>query len=295
MPDRADITAIILSAMGVASILVARFLLGGSGVIHNAVGVFGPLILFSLSSAPMFAYGAYWAFNVRRALAVPLYRRQAFGIGIIILSLWSTLAVSGDLPANLSLQVTAAISTVTFYFLFAVVFYWIDASILVSRRMDPLVRDTLYWSKIRIPIWIANILTWGSILLLAAYAELTGNLVLLNQLSTGNIQNEALLVVYNFPVVVLLCGVIFIPAIAIRSKWNSRLRMHFLWFAPSPAILLLLFFGVISGPSDFSGFILFLVVILVMGFTLYKSAKSLVPLNQISPQMTVNRVEPIAP
>jgi hypothetical protein len=35
--------------------------------------------------ALMFLFAAYWAFSIRSALAVRLYRNQAFGIGLIAL------------------------------------------------------------------------------------------------------------------------------------------------------------------------------------------------------------------
>jgi len=273
MVDRADLTAIflvIVPLVAAASLLV----LFPDAFSSNTV-------LFFVVSIPIYSYAAFWAFSIRHVLAVRLYRNQAFGIGFVVLAVYSTLAVFDLTPSTNSLQIISGLTNSSFYFLFIVLFYWLDASVIATRRSDPLLRDTLHWSKIRIPLWIINGITWGTILLLLIYSEITGNVSILNQLDTGNINNFVLRIMYNFPIAVLISGVIFLPAIALRSKWDKTLRRHFLWFAPSYAGLLFIFFLGSIVPTGLAGSIVTIIIVLAMGYSLYRSAKSLVPLNRI--------------
>jgi hypothetical protein len=246
-----------------------------------ASGTYQPLLFF-IASVPIYLYAGFWAFSIRRALAVRLYRRQAFGVGFVVLALFSTFSVFVLIPGTSSVQVASLLTNSSFYFLFFVMFYWLDTSVLATRRSDPLLRDTLHWSRIRIPLWTANGITWGTVLFLVGYSEITGNVSILNQLNTGNINNLVLGIEYNFPSAVLICGVILLPALALRSKWDRTLQRHFLWFAPTYAGLLFLFFLSSFLPTGFAGSVLTVVIFVAMGYTLYRSAKSLVPLNRIS-------------
>jgi len=277
MPDRADITAILLVVAGLVGSLVLLALFPNT----FASGTYGP-VLFILASIPIYLYAGFWAFSIRHALAVRLYRRQAFGIGFVVLALYATFAIFDSVSSSASLQLSSLSTNTSFYFLFFVMFYWLDTSILATRRSDPLLRDTLHWSKIRIPLWTANGITWGTVLFLLGYSEITGNVSMLNQLDTGNLNNFLLGVEYNFPIVVLICGVILLPALALRSKWDRTLQRHFLWFAPTYAGLLFLFFASNSLPTGFVSSVITVVIFVAMGYTLYRSAKSLVPLNRIS-------------
>ena len=45
-------------------------------------------LLFLAASFPIYAYGAYWAFDTRRALAVRVYRGQAFATGVLASAVW---------------------------------------------------------------------------------------------------------------------------------------------------------------------------------------------------------------
>jgi hypothetical protein len=277
MPDRADITAILLVVAGLVGSLILLVLFPNA----FASDTYRP-ILFFLASIPIYSYAGFWAFSIRHALAVRLYRRQAFGIGFVVLALYSTFAIFDLVPSTASLQVSSGLTNSSFYFLFFVMFYWLDTSVLATRRSDPLLRDTLHWSKIRIPLWTANGITWGTVLFLLGYSEIAGNVSILNQLNTGNINNFVLGIEYNFPIAVLICGVIILPALAVRSKWDRTLQRHFLWFAPTYAGLLFLFFLSSSLPTGFVSSVMTVVVFVAMGYTLYRSAKSLVPLNRIS-------------
>jgi len=286
--DRADLTAAVLTAIGFfatagyLSITPSAF----TGNVPN-------LQVIILDTLPIYFYAGYWAFSIRHALAVPLYRRQALGIGFIVLAIWTSLAEFAGVPRSLSLRIYAPLTTFSFYFLFFVIFYWIDASVLASRRSDPLLRDTLYWSKVRIPPWIANFVIWGIPLLIIGYASIFGDITLLNEMNTGifpnSIMGTLLGVIYNvLPLLVPISGLIYLPAIAVRSKWDRSLRRHFVWFAP---VVLFLFVFFLNFPDSLVGHLVPGLIIAVTGFTLYKSAKLLVPLNRISPLEIATRGE----
>ncbi len=284
MADRAGTTALLLL---VAALAVSGFFIVFAPAVL-ASNTLGPVFLLVVSF-PIYSYAAYWAFSIRRALAVRLYRNQAFGIGFVVLALYLTIAVFGLIPTT-PLQLYAALTNLIFYFLFFVMFYWLDVSILTAHRADPLLRDTLHWSKLRMPLWIANGFTWGTILVLLIIAEITGNVSILNQLDTGSFNSALVTFVYLFPIAVLICGIILLPAITIRSKWDRTLQRHFMWFTPSYAGLIIIFF--FGGPPFPSS--LRFIVFIVMGYTLYRSAKSLVPMNRISPD-SVPKAEPPPP
>jgi hypothetical protein len=269
MPDRADVAGFILVAAG--SILALLFaLFDPSSFSNGSAGV----LPFVVVTGPIFFYAAFWAFNIRHALRIHLYRRQAFGVGVIVLALWSTVGIYSALQDVLSLQIFSVVSNLTWYFLWLTLFYWIDASVLASRRSDPLLRDTLYWSKLRIPLWTVDLIAVGVTFSVLGYAEINGNVALLNQLAFGNLDNAILNFVYGLPVFLgLVCGVVYLSAVAVRSKWDRTLRKHFTWFA----LFLLLSIGIL-GPLSLIGPVSFLLA----GFALYRSARSLVPLNRVS-------------
>ncbi|HZY94736.1 MAG TPA: hypothetical protein VFE98_07780 [Candidatus Bathyarchaeia archaeon] len=100
--------------------------------------------------AGLFSYSAYWAFVTRRALQHGLYRRQALWVG------WMAVYFVA-LTTVLSLLLTFQINVLSINILggaligagFVVMFLWIDSTIRVARRSDPLSRDALRWSKLR--------------------------------------------------------------------------------------------------------------------------------------------------
>ena|SRR2546422_9258026 len=97
----------------------------------------------------IFAYGAYWAFAIRRALASRDYRRQALWLGVNCI-FWIALFPDKNIFNN----VYNALAVGFYYsFLPLLLFAWIDASVRVARRSDPLLRNTLHWNKLRWLTW----------------------------------------------------------------------------------------------------------------------------------------------
>jgi hypothetical protein len=115
------------------------------------------LVLWLLVVA-LFLYSAYWAFSIRRVLSIRLYRRQAFwlgAMGVYFVSLSAFLSVALTLELNaLSVNVLGA---AIISFGFVLIFFWIDSTVLVARRSDPLFRDTLHWSRLRYLFWLVTI------------------------------------------------------------------------------------------------------------------------------------------
>jgi hypothetical protein len=219
------------------------------------------------SIALIFAFAAYWAFSIRRVLAVGIYRRQALGIGLVALIL-ALLLISGISLAYVG--ATGQISSLLLIFAFGAMFYWIDASVLAVRRTDPLLRYTFHWKQLRIAFWSLDVAALGSI-------------VAIEIASGGNPGGQAADIVFNLPFyITVLSGVILLPMVASRSK-DTILRRHLVWFALFAGTLAV-FLSVASFLLTVYGEELFTSILgLYLGaYCLYRSSKSLVPLNRIA-------------
>src|ERR1700733_5624912 len=110
---------------------------GSSGIIAVIAAVVALLVL---------SYGAYWAFEIRRALAIRLYRSQALGIGLLAVSVGlAQLYYTGSIFYGWPPELTFAS---ILFFAFAL-FYWTNTSIRAARLSDPLLRDTFRWTRLR--------------------------------------------------------------------------------------------------------------------------------------------------
>jgi hypothetical protein len=261
--------------------------MSSSDLILNIVNV--------LDYAPLLAlfYAAYWAFDIRHALTVRLYRNQAFGLGLF--SIVITLAA---LPSPLigssgilgSTWFLIGYTLVTSAFWLGTV-YFVDASVLATRRSDPLLRDTIHWSKVRYVLWAFQIFNVSFILLGVTFSAITGNTSLANQIMQGNngAFTSAPAIIANLPWGIAFGSfAVFIP-VAIRAK-DPSLRRHFKWLAVLTIVVGLLFIamgiiGSYSGESLFASAVGTLVgnsiFFGIAGYCLYRSAKALVPLNRI--------------
>ena len=247
MVDRTDLVS--AAAYFILSIVSVAALFGfGSLSPANLYGFLIGILAFSF----LFLYPAFWAFSIRRALAVRLYRNQALGIGLVCVSFAISFLDNTGVGYGIALLV---------------IFYWIDASFLAARRSDPLLRDTLHWSKLRIIFWALSIFT---VIPTAIYQILTGN----GPSAPGN---DLLGVIFIAFFILIPASGIGLFAVASRRSGDHALRRHLAWFglfvlSQSATITIALFGG---GATYFLGFA-------VGGFCLYKSARSLVPLNRLS-------------
>lgn len=224
------------------------------------------IVFFSLwlVVVAVFSYSAYWAFIIMRALQQGLYKKQALWVGgmaiyFVALSTFLTFALTFNvnfLPINIlgGLLISSG---------FIVIFLWIDSTIRVARRSDPLSRDALRWSKLRY-LW-AFITTGGAIGALAT------------SITTG------------FSTAAPFGGALFFGAIALiisaRRSGDPTLRRHLKWTA---FCIFMLWLGSqaeqpLSRAFADNNLVQAVTFALVaMGaYGLYRSARSLVPMGHI--------------
>jgi hypothetical protein len=324
MTSKADLLPIVLGAVGLAIAYILFFALGLNLFIPSYVA-FG----FELA---IYLYAAYWALDIRKGLHSSLFHRQALGIAIVALGfgLGNFLSLFlGEYSAGAGI-----LSDVGFYiqvfFIPLIIFYWLDSTILASRRADPLGRDALHWTRVRRAGWILMIvpiaLNWSILI----YGTLAGYSQQLQVIETGgpftNIFFFDLFILVVFTILspillVTIIGLVYLPVIARRSK-DHAFRYHIIWFVlfVVAALLVSEFAGVILSsflpPNAFGciagyvnvngtcvvatnhsflftemslGAISYLVVV-IGGLFLYRSVKSLVPMNRRSP-VEVKKVE----
>jgi hypothetical protein len=267
MPDRSEVLGIVFLAVPVALVFILNA--GAKSFVHANLG-----ILIFLGTFPIFVYGIYWAFSTRSALAVRVYRNQALATGVLGLTLWLSI-VTIVLASNSSVpQISDGVTAIAFAALLLGFFYFTDVTMKAARRSDPLLRDTLNWSRVRIPLWALVIIPLGSVMVVAAYASITDDAFLLNGLNTGDFGNVVFNFVFNWFVYISFVGVITIPLVAYRAKWDRAFRRYLVWLGVAVVILFVDFFFTIPGA--------FLQLFLIGGYFLFRAAKSLAPTSRIS-------------
>jgi hypothetical protein len=251
MVDRIDLwSGALFFGAGVAPLILVVLLFPGV-ISQNNQEVFLILLAISLS---VYIYPLYWALDIRRALAVHLYRNQALGIGLVSISF---MAAEID-PTGTAYGIAVIVA-----------FYWIDASVIAGRRTDPLLRDTLHWSRLRYGLWA---------LLVISYVPEFVNIVLTrNPYYTPSNSVFGALAVAGF-LVAPVSGIVVLPLVAKRSR-DPAFRRHVAWFGLSVAMP---FAGIIIGSVHDFYALQYFVSFALQGFFMYKSARSLVPLNKIS-------------
>jgi hypothetical protein len=214
----------------------------------------------------VFAYAAYWALAIRTALGVPLFRNQALGMGLVSISWGLVVALALVLEGSPSFGTNWTPQGLTPFYGSALTFYWVDSSMLASKRIDPLGRNSLHWKGLRRVFWI---------LLLLGVA-----LVTFGGIPGPNNGLGPLNVPYLFEIAFALTGpaimgVFMLPVVARRTK-DQLLQAHFRWFGSFMVFFLLGLFSLTLLPA------FFFLPIIVAGYSLYRSARSLVPLNRLS-------------
>jgi len=234
-------------------------------------------IILVLAAEGTFAYAAYWAFNIRRGLAVRIYRNHALGVGLVSLG-WILIFFDFVLVSSFNFVIFVVIQVLVS----AMFFFFIDTAVLDGRMSDPLLRDTIHWWRIRQWVWaIFAAASVASIYIGAYYEGLTGaNLSVLPFW-------VSFIGAFLEVAVVLIVGIIALPITAARSR-DPFLRKQLAWLAGFVAFL------VAGSPVPTSPAYAPLVFALqfAMAFCLYKSARSLVPLNRLS---TLDQQPPESP
>ena len=252
MPDKIDVGFLVF-VIAEASLVVVLY---DFPSLTPQTGFWATIAAYVFLFAPqvfIFLFPAYWAFDIRRALAVRVYRNQALGIGLVSLAFLSLgIFISTSLSYNLSL---------------IVIFYWLDACIFAARRSDPLLRDTLRWSRLRLVVWAMNLIAIG---VGAFFVATKGDL---SYMPTDTI-GFSLVVFPDFAVPIL--ALVLLPLVARRSG-DLTLRRHIEWFGVFAVLQFTAILGaaVIGGASYFVGFAF-------GGYCLFRSARSLAPIGRLA-------------
>jgi hypothetical protein len=231
-------------------------MLGTLDIISIATYIVGFLI---------YGYIAYSAVAIGRALSDRVYRRQAIGLAVvtmllILLDVFSTVFPPGSPDPQLFV-----LGFSLFYAVFIGIYYWIDASIRAARVTDPLNRDTLNWSKLRLAFWAYDI---G-----AFFFFLFAGLLFGEAFSNG----PPIFVVFLLgPLFIMVfSGIVALPIAAHRSK-DKILKKNLDWFGVY--VIVVLSFEFLWNSAVNATNLEVLIVEVIGGYFLYRSAKSLVPL-----------------
>ncbi len=236
------------------------------------------LYLVGILPVPIISYATYWAFSIRRALASRIYRNQALGVGLVGVSL-TVLFLTGSIPTSFGT------TTLTFPELFLLVdfsavvtFYWVDTSMSATRRADPLLRNSFNWRKLRLAFWGVMVAAVSAQSIVSLQLYLIGA----NFAGGADLGNPLFVAVFAFSSTAVLIPAISALAFlvpAARRTRDTTLRSHLKWFGLAAFIIFFFFYNsppLVSIPLDVVG-----------GYLLYRSARSLAPLNRISMEETM--------
>jgi len=265
MRDRSEILGVCLFLIPAAVAVITRIY----GVVVTP-DLLTNLIL--VITAPTYCYAIYWALDTRKALAVRVYRSQALATGLLALMVWLSYTSIFELSGSPNEQLSQGVTVFAFAALLLALFYFADITVKASRRSDPLLRDTLHWSKVRIPLWLAISVSYGILLVVVAYGTITNNLAILNAIGTGDFGNAVFNIDFNYLIYLPFVGVIPLVVVWFRAKWDRTLRRHFLWLIVALVMLFATTFLTVG----------FILVFLAAGYFLYRASRSLAPLSRLT-------------
>lgn len=101
-------------------------------------------------------YDAYWSLSLGRALRVRSYARQLSLIGLYSIygtALFFLFYVVYFLSPDLLNSPVYSLQVGLYAVLPPLIFAWVDSTITLGRRSDPLLRDPLRWSRLRLVLW----------------------------------------------------------------------------------------------------------------------------------------------
>jgi hypothetical protein len=237
----------------------------------------------TLAVVASYSFIFYSSLLVRRTLAVGLYRRHAFGVGLLGV-VFAVDQVTNVVPTGEGQGVLGLLG-IAFFAVFSLgLLYWVDSSILAARRSDPLYRDTFGWSRLRKAIWGADGLAFLTVLLTSvALPPQSGP-----QPAGTQGPPEWLLIVFTvmffFPIYsAALSGVVIMPIAARRCR-DLVFRKHLEWLFVFIAIQLVFAGGVgqalqtPNGDSTAASSLVDGVALLIGLYPIYMSVRRLVPL-----------------
>ncbi len=222
----------------------------------------------------LFSYAGYLGLRARAVLLDRLYKARASWISSV--AVLFVLLISANLVIGTFASGNWYLSLLLFlveYSAAIVTFAWVDATIRVAKRSDPLQRDTLHWRTLRKIIWVVVVLS------------IAGGLASVVAFETNFFSSpggpEGALLYGPFGNVFAIIALV----IARRRSKDVTLRRHMKWFSLFIIVTLLSTQSALSRLPDFrlisAGFLV------AAGFFLFMAAKSLVPVNVESPQPLV--------
>lgn len=229
------------------------------------------ILLFALGGivVALYAYGAIWAFRIQKALMSPLFKNRAQWVGVI--ALFFAVLVSSNLLIRFFAPANFYLSLIEYCIVDAagiVTLVWVDTTIKLARRADPLNRNTFKWKQVRIIVWVFTFLTTvGS---LASVVFLRINFFT----SPGGAGGAFVAGPFGW----VLLGFIALVLSYRRSK-DPVLREHLKWFG---LFLFLLFIVDTVLSRELAAFrIAGEVLLAIDAYFLYRGARSLAPFSRV--------------
>jgi hypothetical protein len=242
----------------------------------DSLGFALAIIFDEIVPAAIFLYAAYWAFAIRRALVGPIYRSHALWLGALGVMVAAAMFISYSGNAIQLFAVGTYISV-----LFAVVFAFVDSTVRVARRSDPLLRSILRWEELRIALWAAFVplvLVNTIPILNPSFANSPVEYFLVN-----GVWYALTLVIFFFAAAALVTGARRSrdPFLRASLKWLGLLLSLFvvriLVAAVETTVL-----GISLSDASYSYPALPTAAVVILGaYGLYKSARSLAPVNRL--------------
>jgi hypothetical protein len=219
-----------------------------------------------IAAAAFFIYAAYWAFAFRRALVGHVYRNQALWLGvlsIILATVFIVPSLSTGGPVIIALSNLPVVALILGFFAF------VDSTVPIARRSDPRLRDILHWEKVRFVAW--------GLLILVEVAGLY--FAVTNTPGTqGFDAGFGGLLLFLFGAPPMLVGG--------RRSMDPTLRGSLKWFGLALVCFIgILLVGILESAvniatSPYSS-IPYDAVAVLAGLALYRSARSLAPINRL--------------
>jgi len=243
------------------------------------LGVAIVIILGTVVPMSVLLYGTYWALSFRRALIGRIYRSHALWLGVICVLLMFNAFFNSSSNAIIS-EVGAPV----LFLIFPILFAFIDSSVRVARRSDPLLRSNLRWEKLRQVIW-ADIAALEALIVLSTFSS-AGN---------SDLANILWVIFASFPFITGGPALL----IAARRSGDLVLRGSLKWIGVTLlfGILSVVVSSILSSIPSISTFdYYYSYPALILGairigtaYSLYRSARSLAPISRIpaiEPAMT---------
>jgi hypothetical protein len=232
------------------------------------------IVLGDLVPAAIGLYAAYWAFSIRRALAGRVYRSHALWLGVLCI-VWEVGLPINGLTSN-SMIIALALNLSLFAEL-AFFFAFVDSTVPVARRSDPLLRGISHWEKVRFVLW--GDLGLAAIYLVIAAIDPSSE----NSGFGGAIGFPLFLLPFILGAPVVLIGARRSKDQVLRAslKWLGVLLLSFLFNALLSFIEMFVF-GISQYDSTFSYPALVFAPGAILGaYALYRAARSLAPMNRL--------------